>query len=200
MTRTPNIVFGRFEQQAHADGALDALRKHGFGGDEITSFYANPPGQHAEFPIGGDRDASPGATSAGSGAITGAAVGSVVGAGIGLAIGPIAGPAAAVGAVGVGAYAGALAGAVGALGDKQAEPDGDARAAVRPAGIIVAALAPDVSNRIAATDILQSHGALEIEVADGRWADGKWTDFDPLSKPRAEGDEDPAAFHGDRKA
>ncbi len=56
------IIAGRFEQEAQADRAADALRQQGFAAEDVTVFYLNPPGQHATFPVGGDRDKSHGAT------------------------------------------------------------------------------------------------------------------------------------------
>jgi hypothetical protein len=93
-----NIVAGRFEQQTDADAAIAELMRLGFARDQVTSFFVNPPGEHAKFLIGGDREASPGAESAGTGAVAGAAVGGAVGASLGLAATPVMGPAAPPGA------------------------------------------------------------------------------------------------------
>ena len=79
------IIAGRFEQEAQADRAAEALRQQGFAAEDVTVFYLNPPGQHATFPVGGDRDKSHGATHAHSGALKGAAIGGVVGLGVGVA-------------------------------------------------------------------------------------------------------------------
>jgi hypothetical protein len=79
----PNIVAGRFEQQADADAAIASLVRHGFHRDQVASFFVNAPGQHAQFPIGGDCVASPGARAAGGGAAVGAAVGGTVALGVG---------------------------------------------------------------------------------------------------------------------
>ena len=38
----PNIVAGRFEQQAEADAAIAELMRHGFDRDQVTSFFVNP--------------------------------------------------------------------------------------------------------------------------------------------------------------
>ena len=100
------IIAGRFEQEAQADHAAEALRQQGFAAEDVTVFYLNPPGQHATFPVGGDRDKSHGATHAHSGALKGAAIGGVVGLGIGVAAAPLVGPAAAAAGAGAGAYVG----------------------------------------------------------------------------------------------
>jgi hypothetical protein len=94
------IIAGRFEQEAQADRAAEALRQQGFAAEDVTVFYLNPPGQHATFPVGGDRDKSHGATHAHSGALKGAAIGGVVGLGVGVAATQLVGPAAAVAGAG----------------------------------------------------------------------------------------------------
>ena len=55
------IIAGRFEQQDEVQEAISALQRAGAPPSQISSFYVNPPGQHDMFPIGGDRDESPGA-------------------------------------------------------------------------------------------------------------------------------------------
>ena len=66
-----DIVAGRFEQQTDAQAAVERLLRHGFRRDDVSSFFVNPPGQHARFPVGGDRNVSPGARGAGVAAISG---------------------------------------------------------------------------------------------------------------------------------
>lgn len=183
----PNIVAGRFGQQADADAAVAELKHQGVTPDHVSSFFVNPPGQHARFPLGGDRLASPGATAAGAGAAVGAAMGGVVGAGVGLAAAPVLGPDSIPVAAGVGAWVGSLAGALGKMEDEPADADPylDAPAQVRHAGVMVAAYAPDAQLRTLAVEVLQSRGAQDIETAEGVWRDGKWIDFDPLAPPGA---------------
>ncbi len=190
------IIAGRFEQQTEAEQAVSALRREGFAEDDITMFYVNPPGQHGTFPIGGDREVSPGATHAHSGAIKGAAVGAAVGLGVGFAVAPLVGPAAAVVGAGAGAYAGSLAGALGETEEKPAPDEVEPRAEsiamqpvaevvklVRAAGMMVAVRAPEFARRVAAVNALRATGARDIERADGTWHDGQWVDFDPLKPP-----------------
>jgi hypothetical protein len=190
------IIAGRFEQTSQAEAAAAALHRGGFSEDDVSVFFVNPPGQHAIYPIGGDRDSSPGATHAQSGALKGAAVGSAVGAGVGLAASPLLGPAAIFAAAGAGAYAGSLVGALGDLEEKPAaEADGllgepvviadpatDA-APVRSGGMFVAVRAVEFAKRVDAANILRTEGARDVERADGTWQEGKWTDFDPLKAP-----------------
>jgi hypothetical protein len=182
-----NIVAGRFEQQTDADAAIAELMRQGFARDQVTSFFVNPPGEHAKFLIGGDREASPGAESAGTGAVAGAAVGGAVGIGLGLAAMPVVGPVAVPTAAGVGAYVGALAGALGKMEDAPADrPYAEPPPEVRHAGIVVAAYAPEPERRATVLEVLQASGAKDIETAEGHWRDGQWTDFDPVAPPGAE--------------
>jgi hypothetical protein len=190
------IIAGRFEQQTQAEHAVSALKGEGFAEDDITVFYVTPPGQHGTFPIGGDREASPGATHTHIGAIKGAAVGTAVGLGVGLAAAPLVGPAATVVGAGAGAYAGSL---LGGLGNTEEEPSRDEVEAqgesaapqpvaemvkpVRAAGMMVAVRAPEFARRVAAVNALRAAGARDIERADGTWHDGQWIDFDPLKSP-----------------
>jgi hypothetical protein len=191
------IIAGRFEQETQAQHAIELLRQRGFAEDGVTTFFVNPPGQHAAYPIGGDREASPGATHAHSGAIKGAAVGTAVGLGVGLVAAPVLGPAAAVVAASAGAYAGSLAGALGGTEDRpkggEVEPQAESLApqataeAVKPVrhgGLVVAARAPEYANRVLAVKTLRAAGARDIERAEGTWENGAWVDFDPLKPPR----------------
>jgi hypothetical protein len=191
------IIAGRFEQKAQAEAAVAALRHGGFDADDVTVFFVNPAGQHAAYPIGGDRDASPGAKQAYSGALKGVAVGTAVGVGVGLAASPALGPAAVVAGAGAGAYAGSLVGALGKMEEKPAaaKPDehvieqvatSDApidTACVRCSGIFVAVRAVEFAKRVAAVNALRAKGAQDIERADGTWQAGQWIDFDPLKPP-----------------
>lgn len=191
-----SIIAGRFEQNSQADAAAAALRGGGFGDDDIAVFFVNPPGQHATFPIGGDRDKSPGAKHAQSGALKGVAVGSAVGVGVGLAAAPLLGPAAVLAGAGAGAYAGSLVGALGDMDEKPAaapdeqaiEPVAVAGASSRDAparsgGVLVAVRAGEFAKRVDAVNILRAQGARDIERADGTWQAGQWVDFDPLKPP-----------------
>ena len=188
------IIAGRFEQEAQATYAAEALRQRGFAAEDVTIFYLNPPGQHATFPVGGDRNKSHGAADAHSGALKGAAIGGIVGLGVGAAAAPLVGPAGAIAGAGAGAYVGSLAGALGDMGEsdsaarERGQPPADATTdgipMERPAGFIVAARTPEYARRVVAANILQSVGAKDVERADGTWRMGKWVDFDPLQSPK----------------
>jgi hypothetical protein len=191
------IIAGRFEQEAQAEAAVAALRRGGFDADDVTVFFVNPAGQHATYPIGGDRDALPGAKHAYSGALKSVAVGTAVGVGVGLAASPVLGPAAVVAGAGVGAYAGSLVGALGNMEEKPASAKPDEQVVERVAttdapldtargrcsGIFVAVRALAFAKRVAAVNVLRAEGAQDIERADGTWQAGQWIDFDPLKPP-----------------
>ena len=51
----------------------------------------------------------------------------------------------------------------------------------RKAGVLVAVRADESDSQRHAIDVLQSHGALDIECASGHLARGQWSDFDPLA-------------------
>ena len=157
----PNIVAGRFEQQADADAAVAELIRRGFDRDQVTSSFVNPPGQHG----GSDGEVSPGAQAAGTGAAAGAAVGGAVGLGVGLAATPVVGPAAVPAAAGVGAYMGALAGALRNMEDSPAatRPEAETPPEVRHGGIVVAAHASEPEQRARALEVLRAFGAKDIE-------------------------------------
>jgi hypothetical protein len=181
-----NIIAARVESQREADRVITALRDAGFGAGDVTSFYLNPPGQHAKYPIGGDAHHDEGAKESGKTAGAGAAVGGVTGLALGTAAGLAAEPGftavAAVAGAGVGAYVGSLAG--GLSGTRSGEPQ---QASVeepveREAGIMVAVRAND--NEDAVLRVLRANGAASIERAQGEWANGTWADFDPRRPPQ----------------
>jgi hypothetical protein len=167
------IVAAEFKEFAQAESVVEALQDQGFASSQLTTFYLNAPGQHAKLPIGGDRYEDPAAAAAGPGALKGAALGSVAGLALGAA--------AVAGGIAAGAYAGSLAGAVGSLGKDEPRA---ARPIQRPAGVVVAVLAPTPVERERAASILWRHRAHSIEIAEGVWKDGTWQDFDPVSIPK----------------
>lgn len=181
------IIAGRFQQQEQAAQVLDALMQSGFSTDEMTTFFVNPPGQHSLHKGGGDEGASPGARGAGKGAAAGASVGGAIGLAAGIAATPVIGPAGLVAAAGVGAYTGSLAGADIST-DKQEVDDSRTRPTEKPlpttdrkAGVLVAVKADEAETQHNAINVLQSHGAIEIECASGTLSAGQWSDFDPLA-------------------
>jgi hypothetical protein len=176
-----HIVAAEFDDFVSAEAAIQALEHEGFPDSQLSSFFLNAPGQHATFPIGGDQDEDPEARGAGRGAAQGALLGGAAGLALGLAAVPVVGPLAVAGGLAAGAYTGSLAGAVESLGAgaKPAEPP-----LSRPAGVVVAVLAPTEIDRERATSVLERHHANSIEHAEGTWRDGTWGDFDPVSIPK----------------
>lgn len=174
---TATIIAARFEERDRADSAIRQLQQAGFSEGQYTCFFVGPPGHHDRFPVGGDRDESPGATEADNGALKGAGVGGAIGLGVGLAATPVAGPVAAAAGAGVGAYVGSLVGALNGMGDK------DEQAPARKSGFLVAVHAGDAGAEGAVIRLMESVGAHDIERAQGHWVAGRWTDFDPTRPP-----------------
>ncbi|SDD18456.1 hypothetical protein [Paraburkholderia lycopersici] len=180
------IVASRFTTLHEAEVAVDKLHASGFAGEDVASFFVNPSGQHARFPVGGDEFVDPGSRGSSAGAAAGAAGGAVVGLVLGVLFSYIVFRSLLVLAVaaGVGAYLGTLAGALwqtrggGKAGRPDAghEPDGTPRQ--RESGVLVAVhVSPGTQH--AAAQVLGAAGGVEIERADGRWQQGHWADFDP---------------------
>ena len=176
-----NILAARVETQTEAERLVAALKSAGIPSEDVTSFYLNPPGRHAEYLIGGDAHHDEGTKKSGATAAAGAAVGGVTGAVLGTAVAAATDPGfaavAGLAGAGVGAYAGSLAG--GLSGTRGGDPR---QASVeepveRPAGVVVAVRTD--SNEDLALNVLRSHSALEIERTTGEWRDGSWIDFDP---------------------
>ena len=176
------LVAGRFIEQAQTDAASEMLAQAGFAQERVAVFFVNAPGQHDQYPIGGDRDESPGTRSAGAGAAAGAAGGIAIGA----AAGALLGPAGALAGAAAGAYVGALPGALDdmhaqRIGGRGLHPDDAPR--VREAGMLVAVTTPDEASESRAIEILRRAGATDLERNTGDIRDGDWVDFDPLARP-----------------
>ena len=175
------IVAGRFDTAEQSESTVQDLLSGGFLKTDASTFFVNPPGQHDQFPVGGDQDADANASKAHVGAAAGAAAGTAVGAAAALAI-PGLGPALALGVVALGAYTGSLAGTLAKLGDRQAARESDASPG-RHSGMLVAVHVIDATAEHKALDILRRHGAADIERREGVWQDGEWKDFDPVAPP-----------------
>ena len=188
------IIAGRFEQQEQAEHAVAELVRAGFGKDRIASFFINPPGQHDQYPIGGDEDESPGAHDAKSSAMIGAAAGTGIGLAAGLVTLPLLGPGAAIAGVGACAYIGSLVGALNEMnhtgasnesGDNPSDHEmTNNQVLVRKSGMMVAVQVPESDQQDNVVHILRGLGATDLERTDGTVRAGQWQDFDPL-KPIA---------------
>ncbi|UAW97974.1 hypothetical protein KEM63_14445 [Halopseudomonas nanhaiensis] len=184
------IIAALMPDQEHALEAIASLRDAGFPEDRMTHFYVNPDGQHDIYPIGGDEAASPGSRDSGKGALAGGGIGAVVGAVAGIAATPVAGPLGVPIGAGIGAYTGSLMGAMRST-DTDSEADEvveehaevhDGDVTERKAGIHVAVdlgstVPEDEFEKVVRT--LRTHGAIELEQADGTIRNGSWEDFDP---------------------
>ena len=192
------IIAAGFETYVEAQDALARLERAGVDSEHLCEFRVNPPGMHDETPIGGDRRESPGAQHADSGATKGAAVGAAVGTAAGVAITPLLGPAGIVAGAGVGAYTGSLVGGMKKGVDETPQPD---HTTVRPAEALIA-VNVDGAN-VAEDSIIRAFeeaGAWQIERSEGRWENGQWADFNPLSPPHLIGGRDPEAGAGSTSA
>lgn len=167
------IIAGRFELQDEASEAIAALHRAGAPPQQVTSFYVNPPGQHDMFPIGGDRDESPGAEDSDKGTAVGLTAGGLIGGAAGTAAGPLG---AVTGAL-VGAHIGSLVGSLSSTDEKQDTPP------LRQAGMLVAVSVSSEQEEEKAIDTFRGLGATCVERSEGQIVNGDWTDFNPLSAP-----------------
>jgi hypothetical protein len=54
------IIAGGFQVHDAAEAAIGRLLEAGIPDDNLCSFRVNPPGEHSQLAIGGDRHESPG--------------------------------------------------------------------------------------------------------------------------------------------
>ncbi len=187
-----STVVGFFDNLPEAQAAVQDLVSQGIPRDDISLTANNARGEYADSATDagtGDRG-----NHAGSGAAAGAGIGAVLG-GIGgllvglgaLAIpgiGPIvaAGPlAAALAGAGIGAAAGGLVGALTGMGI----PEEDAHTyaeGVRRGGSLVTVHADE--NRYGAiADILNRHGAVDVDQRAAEWRNRGWSGFSHENQP-----------------
>jgi len=185
------IIAARFQTFDQAEAAAQGLYAAGFRDEDIHTFYVNIAGEHARYPLGGDRKADPDSKGASVGAVVGAAglgiLFAILCAIVAWQIEPSAIAVTAAG--GVGAYIGALAGALWVTGKGRRVRHGpvarDVHPEVRQAGVLMALhIQPDQEARAVA--LLRQAGGTDVERANGRWMNGKWQDFDPLVPPQRE--------------
>ena len=174
------IVCGMFDATLDADAALEALKREGFQRPEVDNFYVSPPGQNDMTPVGGDAPhSSEGSRHAGAGATFGAIAGAIVGAGVGWLLSAWLGVIVIPLSAGLGAYIGSLAGAMarmrpGRRGAASVEHPVEMRG-----GRMIAVNVERTGIEKKAIELLRRHGARDVRIAEGRWADGSWRDFDP---------------------
>jgi uncharacterized protein (TIGR02271 family) len=202
-------VVGMFDNYRQAQDAVQDLIDNGVSAGDISLVANDARGQFKNYRAGnasptGDFDTpdNTGGTQGAEGATAGAVGGGVLGGAIGLlaglgalaipGIGPVlaAGPlVAALGSAGAGAVAGAGIGAAGGgligglvgLGI----PDEDANMyaeGVRRGGTLVTVRTDDAMADRAA-DILEHHGAVDLDKRGAEWRQGGWSRFDTNAKP-----------------
>ena len=178
----PTILIGQYDDFETADAAIAELRESGIADGAIEQFHLNAPGQHDQYPVGGDEDADRNAREGDEGAMSGAAIGAAAGLAVGIVTLPIAGPFAAAAGLAVGAYTGSLAGAVNSLGSEE-HPAAQSTIPMRSAGVRVAvAVAGNDAEPI--ERILRKHAARSIERSAGTLQGGHMANFDPVSTPQ----------------
>ncbi|WP_050463983.1 hypothetical protein [Herbaspirillum autotrophicum] len=177
-----SIIVGRFQLQDETEHAVDQLVLAGHPRTAIATFYLNPAGQHDLYPIGGDRDKSPGASDTDVGVVAGAGAGAVVGAGAGAVLAPVTGPVGPILGTLAGAHVGALIGSLDATADSDDGTHANENQ-VRRAGMRVAVAIVDDEQQRRVVATLRELGAVDMEYSEGSIVDGDWTDFDPLTSP-----------------
>jgi hypothetical protein len=184
--RMQTILAGRIGTQERTERLMAQLRERGVALGDMQAFYLTPPGQRAQFPIGGDeyadRDAKAATKGQASGAAVGAGAGLIAGGLAAAALPPLA-PVLLAGITGVGALAGSVAGAVGTSHSKEeSERSGDPQPQARHGGLMIAVrVTPQTES--AALEALRAAQVDDIERTTGEWRDGQWVDFDPKGPP-----------------
>lgn len=181
------IIAGRVLTQERANQLMAQLRARGVALADMQAFYVNQPGQHAQFPIGGDQYADEAAADAPKGQAAGAAVGAAAGlvaGGVAAAAVPPLAPVIIAGVTGVGALAGSIAGAVSAT--KGAEEMGQGAAEEEThdlEGGLMLAVRVTPGTEAAVMEVMRAAGVENVERTRGEWRDGHWVDFDPTRPP-----------------
>lgn len=174
------IVAARLEHASDAEAVLKALASEGFKRTEFQSFYVNPKGQHALYPIGGDAHSDEGARRASRGALYGAAVGGLIGIVAGYGGGLLLDSQSAVlASTAAGAYLGSLLGTLAMLESGRKDRATVEHPVERPAGQMIAIRVDQPGAEPRAIATLERHGARDIERTEGEWRAGDWKDFDP---------------------
>lgn len=154
------IIAGRLQLQHEAEETIEKLIQAGFAPEKTTSFYLNPPGQHAVYPIGGDRYQSPNTEELTGSTTFSEALTEVTEAVIG-----------------------ANQHKPPEKADSGTDSDNAHQFRLRRAGMLVAVELNNPSDREQAVALLTQFGAENIEQAEGKIIENEWVDFDPLSEP-----------------
>lgn len=178
------IVAARFDTFEEAENAGRALLEEKFPSDSVSIFFVNPAGEHARYPMGGDRATDAAARQAPGGAVAGAlSIGL-----LGLVFGAVAyfgfsaHPFVTIISTCVGAYLGSLVGALLATQREGPQPRRGVSTGLRHSGVLVA-VHVQADNEALAAQTLKRLGGKDVEQTIGRWEAGKWVDFDPSQAP-----------------
>lgn len=193
-------VVGMFNTLSDGQNAIQELIDNGFRKEDISLIAHD--GRNGKTGIADNTSMSETGKEAGKGAAAGAVGGGVLGGVLGLlvgigalaipGIGPIlaAGPlVAALGAAGastlvgagVGAAAGGLVGALVGAGIPEADANFYAEGVRRGGTLVTVSAADNLVDR--AADIMQRHGAVDIDERLASWQQSGWTRFDESSEP-----------------
>lgn len=181
------ILAGHIDTHEHAQQLMARLRERGIALGDMQAFYVNPPGQHGDFPIGGDEYADRDAKEAPKGQAKGAAIGAAAGlaaGGVAAAVAPPLAPVIIAGVTGVGALAGSVAGAVSAgKSPEESAQSADPQPQLHEGGLMIAVRATP-QTEAAIVETMRAAGVRDLERATGEWRDGHWVDFDPKRPAR----------------
>jgi hypothetical protein len=190
-------VVGLFDTAAEAQNVVQDLVNSGFERNEISLVANDARGEYAKYREAGATE-SGAAEGAGAGALGGGVLGGVLGLLVGVGalaipgIGPVlaAGPlAAALGTAGastlvgagIGAAAGGLIGALVGAGIPEEDASFYAEGIRRGGTLVMVKTSDDMAQR--AYDVLQRHGAVDVEERSGTWRQSGWSGFDPNAQP-----------------
>ncbi|MEW5744255.1 MAG: DUF2382 domain-containing protein [Nitrospirota bacterium] len=180
-------IVGLFNTSREAEDAINDLIRSGFKREDISMMASSE-----EEGKGGKKGGDGGGTAKGAakGAGTGAAVGGVAGLLVGLTgltipgLGPIiaAGPlAATLSGIGAGAVAGGVVGGLTKMGVPKEHAEHYAEGVRRGGTLVTVHTSDDEAER--AADIMNRHGAVDIDRRTEQWKAGGWARFDEKAAP-----------------
>ena len=198
-------VVGLFDTTQEAQSVIQDLVNHNFNRNNISLVANDPNGEHMQHNsnlprVPGDAAQAAGdvahnagehAANAAGGAVGGAVTGGILGGGLGLVLGllgavaiPVVGPiiaagpiAAALTGAGIGAVAGGLLGVLTHLGVPEEDANYYAEG-VHRGGTLLMVNAPEDQAQTA-YDIMQQHGAVDIEERGSQYKQSGWSGYNP---------------------
>lgn len=175
------IIAAQFDTFEQAQQVAGMLRTQGVVERDRQIFYLKPGGQHAQYPIGGDRTLDKAARGGGLGAMVGGVVGAVLGLAVGWwLLGMTGWPQfVLIAFLALGAYVGAMVGGVVKLGGRK-----PVREPLNRVSGVMLAVRLGQADEAALVRQMQQGGGYAIEWADGTWSEGQWQDFNPTRTPQ----------------